>query len=296
MTLSSQGIRKWSERGDPIQAWYSYEMVRESLTPGRLGDVNLAVYPQGSYANKTNIVTDSDVDIVVSLRSAFYPDTEKLSQPELDEYSNYYERADRTWGDFRDDVCTVLRSDFSIVQEGSKAIKVSSGPIRLPADVLVALDHRYYQTFPSFEQQGFVDGVQFYASGTRKIVNYPRQHRSACTAKDLWTSGKYRQVVRVAKNARNALIADRDSSIETGTAPSYFLESLLWNVPEACFNGRLEDAYRQVIGWLADHTARLGGMRFPSGMSGLFDQTGDTSWSQPAAKKLIEALHCQLST
>jgi predicted nucleotidyltransferase len=295
MTLSPQDIRRWSERGDPIQAWYSYEMVRESLTPARLGDLSLAVYPQGSYANKTNIVADSDVDIVVSLRSAFYPDKSDLLDAELAEYTKYYERADRTWHDFREEVCTVLRNDFSIVQEGSKAIMVNSGLIRLPADVLVALDHRCYRSFPSFEKQSFIDGVQFYASGTRKIVNYPRRHMKACSDKDFWTSGKYRNVVRIAKNARNALIADRDSPVEAGTAPSYFLESLLWNVPEDRFNGRVEDAYGHVISWLAEHPARLGDMTFPNRMGGLFDRTADTSWSQPAATKIIGELHRQVS-
>ena len=31
MTLSNRSDTEWSERGDPIHAWYSYEMVRGSL-------------------------------------------------------------------------------------------------------------------------------------------------------------------------------------------------------------------------------------------------------------------------
>ena len=118
----------------------------------------------------------------------------------------------------------LLRSHFFVV-EGSKCVTVRSSLIRLPADVLICLDHRYYQSFPSFAGQIFTEGVQFYASGDRKIVNYPKRHISACARKDNWTDGAYRRVVRIAKNARNKLISEDGTEVGTGTAPSYFLES-----------------------------------------------------------------------
>jgi hypothetical protein len=292
MALSDEDIKKWSERGDPIHAWFSYEMVRESLTPSRLNGMSCTVYPQGSYANKTNIATDSDVDMVIALRSAFYPEKSELSALELEEYAKYYEQADRTWRDFRKAVIKVLHSDF-FLKEGRKAIQVRSGLIRLPADVLVALDYRHYRRFPSFAGQSFVEGVQFYTPDDQKIVNYPKRHIRACAQKDLRTNGKYREVVRVAKNARNALIAGEKSPIEPGTAPSYFLESLLWNVPDPCYRGELENAYRRVIGWLDGHPSW--DMHLPNGRGGLFGHTADTSWSRSGAESVVAALHSQLT-
>ena len=294
MPLSQEDIKKWSRRGDPLHAWYSYEMVRGSLTARKLGDATVSVYPQGSYANKTNIADNSDVDIVVSLKSSFYPDKSRLIPPERNEYGKYYEQADSTWHDFHDAVCRVLRRDFLMVHVGTKAVKVSEGPIRLPADVLITLDHRDYSRFPSFEGQVFETGVQFYASRRHKIVNYPKQHLKACAEKDSFTSGNYRAVVRVAKNARNALVADDDSSIERGIAPSYFLEALLWNVPNGCFDGAVENAYPQAIRWLRDHTGKLETMDYPNGMGRLFGHTADTSWSRRKAEEIIAGLDGQL--
>jgi len=291
MALQPEDIAKWSRRGDPVHAWYSYEMVRGSLTPDRLGDANVSVYPQGSYANKTNIVGDSDVDIVVALKSAFYPDKKELTPLEVVEYAKHYDQASRTWQEFHDAVTRVLRDDF-FVQEGSKAVKVRSGVVRLPADVLIVLDHRYYKRFPSFEGQIFVEGVQFYASGEREIVNYPKQHMKACAQKNFLTGGSFRKAVRVAKNGRNRLIADDDSSIDQTTAPSYFIESLLWNVPNGYFRGSVEGAYPRAVGWLKEQ-AQLGTMDFPNGMGRLFGQTSDTSWSQPNAQKIIDGLYRQ---
>jgi hypothetical protein len=292
--LSDKEITSWSQRGDPIRAWYSYEMVRESLTQSRLNGLSCAVYPQGSYANKTNIVAESDVDMVIALRSAFYPDKTELSPPELREYARYYESGRPTWNEFREVVLQVLRSDY-FLKEGHKAVRVRSGVMRLPADVLIALDHRYYKRFPSFESQSFVDGVQFYSSAGQKIVNYPKRHIRACAQKDRWTFGRYREVVRVAKNARNALIADDKTTIKSGAAPSYFLESLLWNVPSQCYHADLRQAYRQVMRWLQERRAPLGGMDFPSGMGKIFGDTPDASWNESDANQVIDAMYSQLT-
>ncbi len=294
MTLARDQIRKWSERGDPIHAWYSYETVRESLSGAKLNGMSCSVYPQGSYANKTNIVSDSDVDMVISLRDAFYPDKRKLNLLELEEYKKYYEQASTTWREFREIVVEILRSDFFVV-EGSKCVTVRSSLIRLPADVLICLDHRYYTSFPSFAAQVFTEGVQFYSSANRKIVNYPKLHISACARKDSWTAGKYRRVVRVAKNARNKIIADGETKVDTGTAPSYFLECLLWNVPERCYRGTTDLAYRESVSWLHNDSGPLADIDYPNGMGKLFGSSRDTSWSESHARIIIDALYSQLN-
>ena len=269
MALSNDRIRKWSERGDPIHAGYSYQMVRESLATAKLNNMSYTVYPQGSYANKTNISSASDVDMVIALKSAFYPDKTELSPPEWEEYAKYFERASITWHEFREVVVAFLRSHF-FVTEGSKCVRVRSNFIRLPLDVLICLDHRYYQSFPSFAGQIFTEGVQFYASGDRKIVNYPKRHISACARKDNWTNGAYRRVVRIAKNARNKLSSEDGTGVGTDTAPSYFLESLLWNVPDERYGGNIENTYRQVVEWLNNDSSPLGQMDFPSRTGKLF--------------------------
>lgn len=295
MALSGEKVSKWSERGDPTRAWYSYRMVRDTLMSARLKDMSCAVYPQGSYANKTNIAGDSDVNLVITLRSAFYPEKRKLSQAELTEYARHYEQADITWHAFREVVVGILRSWY-LVHEGSKCVKVRSNLIRLPADVLIAVDHRYYTSFPSFVKQIYADGVQFYRPDGEKIVNYPKRHIRGCVQKNKQTAGMYRPVVRVAKNARNALIADGDSQVRVGTAPSYFLESLLWNVPDGGYDGAVAEAYRQVIHWLYEHPERLARMELPNGMGQIFEKMPDTSWNESDARTIINAMHRQLNS
>ena len=294
MSLSTAELTEWSVRGDPIHAWYSFDMVRETLQSGPLAARPCSVFAQGSYANKTNIQADSDVDMVIALRSAFYPDKKSLTELEKLEYAKYYQSADHTWHDFREAVVEVL-GQYYLLDQGSRAVTVRSNLIRLPADVLIALEHRYYTSFPSFTAQMYDEGVQFYASGTRKIVNYPQRHVRACARKDRGTRGKFRPVVRVAKNARNALIADDGNAIEHGTAPSYYLESMFWNVPDYCFRGGIADAYSAAVNWLNDHRWRLFAWELPNGMGRLVGSTPDTAWSSSSASAIIAALHAQLT-
>ena len=199
MRLSDGQIDKFSERGDPLHAWYSYQMVRETLQSTDLGGLSYEVYAQGSYANKTNIVGDSDVDLVIALKSAFYADKEELSAAEIEEYERHYQRSEVTWQRFREAVLKLL-SSWYFVREKSKCVNVRSNLIRLPADVLIALDHRHYRSFSSFFEQDYVDGVQFYTSEDVKIINFPREHIRACSSKDKAVGGQFKQVVRVAKN------------------------------------------------------------------------------------------------
>ncbi|HET9967838.1 MAG TPA: hypothetical protein VFQ68_06340 [Streptosporangiaceae bacterium] len=293
MSLSGDQVTKWSRRGDAFHAWYSYQMVRDTLAGAKLDGLTYGIYPQGSYANKTNIVADSDVDLVIALRSSFYPDKERLSRAEIEEYARHYEESDVTWHRFREAVVKVLRRNYW-VQEHSKCVKVSSNIIRLPADVLIALDYRYYTSFPSFVTQEFTGGVQFYTSAGTEIVNYPKRHIRFCAEKNSRVGGRYRRVVRVAKNARNALAAEDGSPVKAGTVPSYFLESLLWNVPDGCYEGNTEDSYRRAVSWLYENPGKLASMMFPNKMGKLFGDAADAVWDRDTAQAFITALHRQL--
>jgi hypothetical protein len=102
--------------------------------------------------------------------------------------------------------------------------------------------------------------------------------------------------VRVAKNARNAIIADDRTPVEAGSVPSYFLESLLWNVPDRCYRDNPATSYRQVIGWLYENPDELDGMDFPNRMGKLFGDAPDAVWNISNAQAIINAMHAQLNS
>ena len=62
-----------------------------------------------------------------------------------------------------------------------------------------------------------------------------------CTAKHKATNQRFKPTVRIYKNMRNYLV---DSNmLRDGTAPSYFIVGMLWNVPADKFGASYEDTF-----------------------------------------------------
>lgn len=91
-------------------------------------------------------------------------------------------------------------------------------------------------------------GICFFNSSGDRIVNYPKQHSANCTAKHQATNGWFKPMVRILKNMRGRLV--ENDSIERGCAPSYFLEGLLFNVPDDKFGKSYGDTFVAIVNWI----------------------------------------------
>jgi hypothetical protein len=67
-------------------------------------------------------------------------------------------------------------------------------------------------------------------------------------AKHQATDDKFKPMVRVFKNARSKMV--QDGLIAEGSAPSYFIEGLLYNVPDDQFVGDYQDIFLNILNWL----------------------------------------------
>jgi hypothetical protein len=102
------------------------------------------------------------------------------------------------------------------------------------------------------------DGITFWTQrGSRQIVNFPKQHWSNGVAKnrDARTSGRYKATVRMFKNARSAAV-DRHL-LSADSAPSFFVECLIYNAPDNLFMSTHASTYVSIVNWLA-HTDMRG--------------------------------------
>lgn len=94
----------------------------------RLQTLDVDVFPQGSYRNRTNVRQDSDVDICVRLRSTFHyelPDTATMQEAGFSASSYSY-------ADYKNDVQQALFDYFgsSAVTRGNKAFDVHANTYR----------------------------------------------------------------------------------------------------------------------------------------------------------------------
>jgi len=283
MGIPESQLETWSHQGAVTTAKATHESIRSALDSYKWPNgVNFEVYLQGSYKNDTNIRGDMDVDLVVQLNSTF--------SSNLSEEQKRYLRlspASYRWEDFRLDVLRALKDYYGslTVAEGNKSIKVKATSGRLPADVVVCVQYRRYKSLNSYD---FVEGMTFWTRNeSRQVINYPKIHYDNGVKKHQNTNNRYKSVVRMFKNIRNYL--EENYHISNSLAPSYFLECLLYNVPNDKFSGGYQDVFCNIVNWFWLNRANLKDYICQNGQLKLFGDTPE-QWSIDNAKRLVEKL------
>jgi hypothetical protein len=251
LAISESQLDTWSKQGAVQSSAATYETVRLALAaPGApYATRSYEIFLQGSYGNDTNIYADSDVDCVIATDSVYYHDLEKLSPSDKVAFEAARSPATYDYKDFKRDVIVQLTKRFaSDVTVGNKAIAIAAHGNRRDADVVAAVQFRRYWSYKSVHNQNYTDGICFWTQGGTQIVNYPKQHKANATTKHQATNSWFKPCVRILKNMRNAMV-DR-GYLAAGVAPSYFLEGMLYNVPNDKFGGTWADTISQAINWL----------------------------------------------
>lgn len=248
MAIPESQLETWSSQGSIVQSSSTYATIKRALEASNTNYAGKSyeVFLQGSYGNDTNIYAESDVDVVIRLDSIYYYDIENLTPDEQARFNAALIPGTYPYAIYKADVIAALRNGLgaSDVHPDTKAIKITANTSRRSADVLVATEFLRYSSFPGVPDSG----VCFFTSSNQRIVNYPKQHSANCTAKHQATRGWFKPMVRILKNMRTRLVDD--GLLQEGMAPSYFLEGLLYNVPNDKFGGSYSDTFVAAINWI----------------------------------------------
>lgn len=250
MPIPESQLETWSHQGSITQSSNTYNTIKNvleaSTTP--YAGKNYKVFLQGSYGNYTNIYAESDVDIVIRLDDCFQSDLTELPEEEKTAYKSAFRDATYTHVDFKRDVLSVLTRQYgSAVTAGDKAIAIDANGSRRKADVIVAIQFRRYFKFRSSNDSAYVEGVCFWNGKGEMIANYPKQHSANLTTKHQNTSEWFKPLARVFKNMRSRMVDD--GVIKAGVAPSYYIEGLLYNVPNEMFTSSYQDCVVNTLNW-----------------------------------------------
>lgn len=245
-------LETWAAQGPTAQFTDTYRRIRTSLldanTPYPIASTE--VFLQGSYKNDTNVYGDSDVDIVLCHTGAFYRDVTRLSPADKQAYDGATV-GDVIYGytEFKRDATAYIRQLYNNATNGSKAFYIPGGSSgRRNADILIAQQFRRYFEFKSWQNQRYEEGVAFFPANGPMIENFPKQHSDNCTSKHQGTQGYFKHMVRIFKNMRNRLIGD--GGLAEGIAPSYFIEGMLYNVPQDRFGGTYQQTWISCFNYL----------------------------------------------
>lgn len=189
-------------------------------------ELEYEVFAQGSYANNTNVRTNSDIDINVMLTSTVF--TEFPDGKTKEDYG--YSDGTLSYVQFKDLVHKALVNKFGTqnVSIGNKSIQISSSSYRVDADCVPTFQYRDYK---NSRTNSYIEGVKFYSSNGDVVINYPKSHIKNGVDKNNATNYHYKGLVRIFKRIRNNMV--EDSLIEKDIITSFLVECLVWNIPNS---------------------------------------------------------------
>jgi hypothetical protein len=276
MAISESALEELARQGDTTKFKFAADQVRKALEdyPRWPQETHFEVFLQGSYRNDTNTYQESDVDIVAQLDSVFYNNLSQDQKRQLELFDASY-----NWAQFRADVINSLVNYFGLtaIEQGNKAVKIIGVGSRMSADVIVAVIYRNYW---SVSDRGFAEGICFWTQiNERQIINYPKLHYQNAANKNSQTQN-FKKAVRVFKKMRN-YIDNKNHYF----SPSYFIESLIYNVPNSCFSTTLSSTIQNTLQWLSK--SNFDSFVTPGEQSDLFGSAPE-QWNQSAAKEFIQ--------
>jgi hypothetical protein len=288
MVIEERQLEVWSHQGAVQSSRITHQSIRNSVDNHTFPDgVQYDVFLQGSYKNSTNIRGTSDVDVVIGLTSSFQPNKSRLTEEEKAIFSNKYSDATYKLVDFRADVMETLRNhyDNSKIIEGNKAVRLEGYSGRLNADILIALQYREF--FHVYENQAdeFIEGIAFQTRDNVWIYSYPKQHYENGVKKMSLTHNNFKSLVRIYKNIKGKLEDNFD--IPDKFITSYFIESLIYNLPNNYFSGSYSNILVGSLNWFND--ADFTDFKCQDGLSVLFGSS-EGQWSISDAKTFISSI------
>lgn len=219
-----------------VNAWLEFQST----------DVKIKYVPKGSYTNNTNVRLDSDVDIAVVRTDFHYFDASALG--EADKIHPSSKTFLHEGVSFRNSLAASIKSDFGDDCDitGTTAIELKENQGHVKADIVPAFEYRKYY-YDALGNISFHKGQKVFRTDGTSVVNYPDQQLENGRTKNLLTGTRYKQLVRILKNAENELVVNGKMK----ALPSYFMECLVYQVPNELFNHRtdtpLTDDLRQAV-------------------------------------------------
>jgi predicted nucleotidyltransferase len=224
--------------------------IRDALKASpSLSGMGYKVYAKGSYANNTNVRLDYDVDIAVECTDFYYHDKVGAA---ADVKKAAVERLFVSWSgrysreDFKTAVAKALNNYFgaTAITEGNIAFRVREKKTTLPADVVPCYEYHYIYDANAIGAPIYYKGTRIFPNKGSHIHNWSDQQLSCGNLKNDATGRRYKRMVRIIKRLENELV---DAKV-MDDLPSFFMECLVYNVPNEYFKNRnYKDDLRAVL-------------------------------------------------
>ena len=237
MRYTEETLQSWTtplSRTEEQRAENTINMITTAINESDdLKQMDIEVFVQGSFANNTNVRSDSDVDVCVMLKDTFhteYPDGKKR-----EDYG--FTASDLSFQRYREMVKKALEAKFKTesVIDGNKSLKINENTYHVQADVVPAFQLRNYYYHKSTDPNKYVEGTWFVSKKGEEVSNYPKVHIRNGIDKNNRTNCQYKQLVRIMKRIKNNMVDDKVTDGDKIT--SFLVECLVYIIPDRIITG-----------------------------------------------------------
>lgn len=252
MKYSESTLQSWTAPlsiSEEQRAENTINMIRSAVdSSDELKTMDIEVFTQGSFANNTNVRTESDVDVCVMLNDTFH-----LELPNGKNKEDYgFLPSTLSFFDYRNMVKRALQKKFrtEYVEDGNKSLKIHENTYHVDADIVPAFQLRNYYYNNSSSESNYIEGTWFMSKNEKEVKNYPKIHIRNGQKKNTATNNKYKKLVRIMKHVKNNMVDDNATNGDKIT--SFLVECLVWNVPNEKITGysTWTDTLREAILYL----------------------------------------------
>lgn len=247
MNITEEQLISWSKplsETEEQRCLNALNMIKNAINKSdKPENKDIEYFLQGSYSNNTNVRANSDIDICVMYKGAFYGE-----YPYGKASSDYgFTSSKYTFNEYKREILNALKEKFTDVKIGNKSLKIDSNYYRVQADVVPALQYRNYCKDYFNNPNNYVEGICIISSTGEKIINYPKQHKENGIIKNNQTNGYYKKVARIIKKIKYNMA---NSYCDVDNISSFVLECIIYNVPNYCFTTFLKNEsskYQEIL-------------------------------------------------
>lgn len=298
MSITEEKLLQWSTQESTDLCSQTYQFIKKHICELPFFKENqndISLYLQGSYANNTNIRRDCDVDIVMQYNGVFGYDDSLLSTQEKESRKNHFESARFTFKEYKDIVYRQLFNELlsclrvKSVLKKAKSIRISLENPTIEVDIVPCFQYRKYISFSildPYSSKHYREGIRFENTETDDlIINYPKLHKLNGENKSSHTSNRYKQTIRYIKKIKSLII--EKGYIDEKHVSSYFIENLLYNVPNQYFYNSCLKTFDTLVFFLKH--SKLNDFQCQHEQWKLFGDFS-TQWNIDYAKEFIDIL------
>lgn len=251
--ISESTLENWARGPSPAEqekCANAESVIRSAVKNNAdLQAIDIRVFTQGSYAARTNVRLDSDVDICVCRYSQFYYELPDSGPQDLAAYGIV--PASISFPEYKAAVGKALSNHLgaSAVTRGNKAFDVHANTYRVDADVVPAFEYRRYTGIDHAGTGRYQSGIEIVSDSGERIINWPQQTYDNGIAKNDRTARTYKRLIRITKRLRNVMQVEEIP--ESQGVASFLIECLAWNTPDSVFR---QPTYTSVLREFVVHT------------------------------------------